>query len=194
MQSLAPLIEATVRRISIQSGSLSNRTLLVNNLLDLALYAGNKVVSAVGMKPPHDGRSRVRPPRICARSGSAATSFVAVRCHNFGLIEVLSNVLETDLATSPMRHLSVWVVELIKLLTGRRPHPLLTQCPICQRAVHLHVLLAFRLCPRAAKRLCLLCLALPHRPLMNRRPILAISASSISRSRCRRLRCFRPCF
>jgi hypothetical protein len=28
-------------------GSLSNRALLVNNLLDLALYAGNRVVSAV---------------------------------------------------------------------------------------------------------------------------------------------------
>jgi len=47
--------------------SLSNRTLLVNNFLDLALYAGNRVVSAVGMKPPHDGRSRVRPPKVlCA--------------------------------------------------------------------------------------------------------------------------------
>jgi len=45
-------------------GSLSNRTLLVNNLLDLALYAGNRVVSAVGMEPPHDGRSRVRPPKV----------------------------------------------------------------------------------------------------------------------------------
>jgi hypothetical protein len=45
-------------------GSLSNRALLVNNLLDLALYAGNRVVSAVGMKPPHDGRSRVRPPKV----------------------------------------------------------------------------------------------------------------------------------
>ena len=44
--------------------SLSNRGLLVNNLLDLALYAGNRVVSAVGMKPPHDGRSRVRPPKV----------------------------------------------------------------------------------------------------------------------------------
>ena len=32
-------------------GSLSDRRLLVNNLLDLALYAGNRVVSAVGMKP-----------------------------------------------------------------------------------------------------------------------------------------------
>src|SRR6516162_738183 len=44
--------------------SLSNRRLLVNNLLDLALYAGNRVVSAVGMKPPHDGRSRVGPPKV----------------------------------------------------------------------------------------------------------------------------------
>src|SRR6516164_1909361 len=52
---------------SIKLGSLSNRTLLVNNLLDLALYAGNRVVSAVGTKPPHDGRSRVRPPKVlCA--------------------------------------------------------------------------------------------------------------------------------
>jgi hypothetical protein len=40
---------------------------------------------------------------------------------------------------SPMRHLSVWVVEFIKLLVGRRIHPLLTQCPICQQTVHLHV-------------------------------------------------------
>jgi len=45
-------------------GSLSNRTLLVNNLFDVALYAGIRVVSAVGMKSPHDGRSRVRPPRV----------------------------------------------------------------------------------------------------------------------------------
>jgi hypothetical protein len=64
---------------------------------------------------------------------------LVTRCHNFGLMEVLSNVPETDLATSPMRHLLVWVVELIKLLTGRRPHPLRTQCPICQQTVHLHV-------------------------------------------------------
>src|SRR6516165_2106567 len=49
---------------SIKLGTLSNRRLLVNNLLDLALYAGNRVVSAVGMKPPHDGRSRVRPPKV----------------------------------------------------------------------------------------------------------------------------------
>src|SRR5215831_3748639 len=45
-------------------GSLSNRTLLVNNLFDLALYAGNRVVSAVGMKPPHDGCSRMWPPKV----------------------------------------------------------------------------------------------------------------------------------
>ena len=48
-------------------GSLSNRVILVSNLIWcaiwLALYAGIRVVSAVGMKPPHDGRSRVRPPR-----------------------------------------------------------------------------------------------------------------------------------
>jgi hypothetical protein len=51
----------------------------------------------------------------------------------------LSNAWETDLAASPMRDLSVWVVELIKLLIGRRLHPLLTQCPMCQQTVHLHV-------------------------------------------------------
>jgi len=51
-------------RVDIKLGLLSNRALLVNNLLDLALYAGNRVVSAVGMKPPHDGRSRVRPPKV----------------------------------------------------------------------------------------------------------------------------------
>src|SRR5262249_60160569 len=55
------------RELASELASLSNRTLLVNNLLDLALYAGNRVVSAVGMKPPHDGRSRVRPPKVlCA--------------------------------------------------------------------------------------------------------------------------------
>ena len=49
------------------------------------------------------------------------------------------NVLESELAVSPMRHFYVWVVEFIKLLVGRRIHPLLTQCPICQQTVHLHV-------------------------------------------------------
>jgi hypothetical protein len=48
--------------------SLSNSALLVNNLLDLALYAGNSVVSAVGMKPPHDGVRGCGLPRLCARS------------------------------------------------------------------------------------------------------------------------------
>lgn len=38
-----------------------------------------------------------------------------------------------------MRHLSVWVVELFKLLGGQRLHPLRTQCPICQQMVRLHV-------------------------------------------------------
>jgi hypothetical protein len=46
--------------LSIKLGSLSNRALLVNDVFDVALYAGSRVVSAVGMKPPHDGRSRVR--------------------------------------------------------------------------------------------------------------------------------------
>ena len=38
-----------------------------------------------------------------------------------------------------MRHLSVWVVEFIKLLGRRRLHPLVTQCPICKQMVRLHV-------------------------------------------------------
>ena len=38
-----------------------------------------------------------------------------------------------------MRHLFVWIVELLKLVGGRRLHPLLTQCPICQQTVRLHV-------------------------------------------------------
>ena len=53
-----------VRFVRSKLGSLSNRALLVNNLIDLALCAGNRVVSAVGAKPPHDGRSRVRPPKV----------------------------------------------------------------------------------------------------------------------------------
>ena len=57
------LLPASLKRLSFLA-SLSNRTLLVNNLLDLALYAGNRVVSAVGMKPPHDGRSRMWPPKV----------------------------------------------------------------------------------------------------------------------------------
>src|SRR5215469_15398311 len=43
-------------------GPLSNRATLVNNLLSLELYAGIRVVSAVGMTTPHDGLSRVWPP------------------------------------------------------------------------------------------------------------------------------------
>ena len=38
-----------------------------------------------------------------------------------------------------MPHLSVWIVEFIKLLGGRRLHPLVTQCPICRQMVRLHV-------------------------------------------------------
>ena len=49
-------------------GSLSNRASLVNNLLSLELYAGIRVVFAVGMTPPHDGLSRVRPPFSYAAS------------------------------------------------------------------------------------------------------------------------------
>jgi hypothetical protein len=38
-----------------------------------------------------------------------------------------------------MWHLSVWAVEFIKLLGGRRLHPLVTQCPFCRQMVRLHV-------------------------------------------------------
>ncbi len=38
-----------------------------------------------------------------------------------------------------MRHLSVWIMELIKLVGGRRLHPLVTQCPVCRQMVRLHV-------------------------------------------------------
>ena len=38
-----------------------------------------------------------------------------------------------------MRHLSVWVIEFIKLVGGRRLHPLMTQCPVCKQMVRLHV-------------------------------------------------------
>jgi hypothetical protein len=37
-----------------------------------------------------------------------------------------------------MRILSVWVVEFIKLLRGRRLHPLNAECPICHEMVRLH--------------------------------------------------------
>ncbi|MGH6671287.1 MAG: hypothetical protein ACRECV_04830 [Xanthobacteraceae bacterium] len=38
-----------------------------------------------------------------------------------------------------MRFFSVWAIEFIKLLGGRRLHPLATQCPICGQMVRLHV-------------------------------------------------------
>jgi hypothetical protein len=38
-----------------------------------------------------------------------------------------------------MRHLAVWIVEFLKLLSRRRFHPLTTQCPICHQVVRLHV-------------------------------------------------------
>ena len=38
-----------------------------------------------------------------------------------------------------MRHLSVWIIEFLKLLSGRRLYPLKTQCPICRQMVRLHV-------------------------------------------------------
>jgi hypothetical protein len=33
---------------------------------------------------------------------------------------------------------SVWLIEFIKLLGGRRLHPLNAECPICRRMVRLH--------------------------------------------------------
>jgi len=79
-------------------------------------------VAVVGMAPP-EGASALRV--------RAVTISILWSC--------FLNVLESDLAVSPMRHFYVWVVEFIKLLVGRRIHPLLTQCPICQQTVHLHV-------------------------------------------------------
>jgi hypothetical protein len=38
-----------------------------------------------------------------------------------------------------MRLVSIWVGEFLKLLGGRRLHPLTTQCPICGQSVRLHV-------------------------------------------------------
>ncbi len=38
-----------------------------------------------------------------------------------------------------MRALSVWGIELIKLLGRQRLHPLTTQCPVCHQMVRLHV-------------------------------------------------------
>jgi hypothetical protein len=38
-----------------------------------------------------------------------------------------------------MRHLSIWVIEFLKLLGGWRLHPLTTQCPVCRQNVRLHV-------------------------------------------------------
>ena len=38
-----------------------------------------------------------------------------------------------------MQLLSQWVREFLKLLGGRRLHPVTTQCPICRQSVRLHV-------------------------------------------------------
>jgi hypothetical protein len=57
-------LDTCKRALSIKLASLSNRRLLVNDLFDVALYARSRVVSAVGIAPPHDGRSRVRPPTV----------------------------------------------------------------------------------------------------------------------------------
>lgn len=38
-----------------------------------------------------------------------------------------------------MQLFSLWVRETLKVLGGRRLHPLTTQCPFCQQSVRLHV-------------------------------------------------------
>jgi hypothetical protein len=38
-----------------------------------------------------------------------------------------------------VRRFFVWIIEFLKLLVGRRLHPLTTQCPVCQQMVRLHV-------------------------------------------------------
>ena len=47
--------------------------------------------------------------------------------------------MSRDREAMDMRYLSVWLVEFVKLLGGRRLHPIHTQCPICQQLVRLHV-------------------------------------------------------
>jgi hypothetical protein len=38
-----------------------------------------------------------------------------------------------------MHRFSLWVREFLKLLGGRRLHPLTAECPICRQSVRLHV-------------------------------------------------------
>jgi hypothetical protein len=38
-----------------------------------------------------------------------------------------------------MRLFSLWVREFLKVMGGRRLHPLTTQCPICRQSVRMHV-------------------------------------------------------
>src|SRR5580704_761855 len=58
------------------------------------------------------------------------------RRHNFVQMRCFPGL---DFGRWDMRHIFVWVVEFIKLLGGRRLHPIATQCPICQQMVRLHV-------------------------------------------------------
>ena len=44
-----------------------------------------------------------------------------------------------------MRILSVWAIEFMKLLGGRRLHPLNAECPFCRQMVRLH-------CNKAGRR------------------------------------------
>ena len=58
-------------------------------------------------------------------------SGVIIRAHNCAPVD------HRKRGVAAMR-LSVWLVEFIKLLGGRRLHPLNAECPICHRMVRLH--------------------------------------------------------
>jgi hypothetical protein len=74
------------------------------------------------------GRAKSRCPAECFAGPK--------RRHNFVQMQVFPG---SGFGRWDMRHISVWVVEFIKLLGGRRLHPIATQCPICQQMVRLHV-------------------------------------------------------
>ena len=63
---------------------------------------------------------------------SAAINFSTHKYAKYVTITIASKELK-------MRHLPIWVIEFVKLLGGRRLHPLTTQCPICRQTVRLHV-------------------------------------------------------
>jgi hypothetical protein len=90
----------------------------------------------------HDERRRAKGQligRIRGRGEAGArpnASPTQKRRHNFVQMQVFPCL---GFGRWDMRHISVWVVEFIKLLGGRRLHPIATQCPICQQMVRLHV-------------------------------------------------------